>query len=175
MDDYVNRKSDKRFEKYDKMIAPDSSGNKQTIILSIGFAILLIMLGYNAFMEMDKPVPVKYDYGLNISYSPESSIYFIDYTNPNQTAIEMDVNIDVPYFNTGTSGYSSVYKTSTKEFPANISYKPYDKAIEHAISVTIIKSTGNYTYFFSNNPADEERIYNGITKYVDQVKGLIKL
>ena len=53
--------------------------------------------------------------------------------------------------------------------------KTYDKAIEHAISVTIIKSTGNYTYFFSNNPGDEERIYNGITKYIDQVKGLVNI
>ena len=173
MDDFINRTNDKRFEKYDKMISPDNSGSKQTIILSIGLVILLIIMGYNTFIDMNKPAPLKYDYGLNISYSSESSIYFIDYTNPNQTALEMDVNIDVPYFNTGIYGYSSVYKTSTKEFPANISYKPYDKALEHAVSVVIIKPTGNYTYFFSNNPGDDERIYNGLTKYVDMVKTMI--
>jgi hypothetical protein len=173
MDDYINRTNDKRFEKYDKMIAPDSSGKKQTIILSIGLAILLIIMGYNTFADMNKPAPPKFDYGLNISYSPESSIYFIDYTNPNQTALEMNVNIDVPYFNTGTSGYSSVYKTSTKEFPANISYIPYDKALEHVLTITLVKPMGNYTYYYSNNPGDDERIYNGLTKYVDVAKTMV--
>jgi hypothetical protein len=51
--------------------------------------------------------------------------------------------------------------------------KIYDKALEHAVSVVIIKQTGNYTYFFSNNPGDDERIYNGLTKYVDVAKTMI--
>jgi len=171
MDDYTNRMSDKRFEKFDRLISIEAINSEKKIsyILTIGVIILLAGLGITTYMDMGKPLPPKYDYGLNISYDPESSTYFVDYTNPNQTASMMDVNIEVPYFNTGTSGYSTVYKTSTDIFPANISYKPYDKALEHAVSVVIIKPTGNYTYFFSNNPGDDEKVYNAITKYTNKL------
>lgn len=171
MDDYAERMNDRRFEKFDKLISPEFAKNEKrtTIILTIGIIILLVGLGISSYLEMGKPTPPKYEYGLNISYNPESSVYFIDYTNPNQTASIMNVNIEVPYFNTGTSGYSSVYKTSSSIFPTNISYKPYNKDIEHAITITITKPTGNYTYFFSNNPGDEERIYNGLTKYTNRI------
>ena len=171
MDNYVERMSDKRFEKFDKMISIEAINNEKKIsyILTIGVVILLIGLGISTYMDMGKPLPPKYEYGLNVSYDPESSIYFIDYTNPNQTTSIMNVDIEVPYFNAGTSGYSSVYKTSSNTFPTNISYKPYNKDIEHAITITITKPTGNYTYFFSNNPGDEERIYNGLTKYTNQI------
>ena len=47
--------------------------------------------------------------------------------------------------------------------------KSYDKALEHAVSVVIIKPTGNYTYFFSNNPGDDEKVYNAITKYTNKL------
>ena len=171
MDDYTNRMSDKRFEKFDRLISIEAINSEKKIsyILTIGVIILLAGLGITTYMDMGKPLPPKYDYGLNISYDPESSTYFVDYTNPNQTASMMDVNIEVPYFNTGTSGYSTVYKTSTDIFPANISYKPYDKTLEHVVTITLVKSIGNYTYYFSNNPGDDERIYNGLTKYVDMV------
>jgi hypothetical protein len=171
MDNYVERTSDRRFEKFDKLISPEFANNERrtTIILTIGIVILLIGLGISSYLNMSKPSPPKYDFGLNISYDPESSSYFIDYTNPNSTASNMSVNIEVPYFNNGVSGYSSVYKTSSSIFPTNISYKPYNKDIEHAIIITITKPTGNYTYFFSNNPGDEERIYNGLTKYTNEI------
>jgi hypothetical protein len=171
MDNYAERMSDRRFEKFDRMISVEAINHEKRIsyILTIGVVVLLIGLMISSVMNLGKPVPPKYDYGLNMSYDPETSTYFVDYTNPNQTASNMNVNIEVPYFNTGTSGYSSVYKTSTDTFPANISYKPYDKGIEHAITVTIMKQTGNYTYFFTSNPSDEERIYNGLTKYTKQI------
>ena len=171
MDNYPNRMSDKRFEKFDKMISIETIKNEQKIsyLLSMGIVILLIGLGVSTYMDMGKPTPPKYDYGLNISYDPESSTYFIDYTNPNKTASDMNINIEIPYFTTKATEYSSVYKTSVNTFPANISYKPYNKDIEHAITVTIAKPTGNYTYFFTNNPGDDEKIYNAITKYTNNL------
>jgi hypothetical protein len=172
MDDYAARMDDSRFSKYDKMIAPDNSENKVTIILTIGLIVLAMYMVGSFYLDMNKPVPPKYEYGLNITYDPQVSWYIVDYTNPNKTATNLTVDVSVPY---GLNGeYIPVYKSAsvTTEYPVNISYMPYDKSYEHVITVVINKPTGNFTYFYRSNPGDEEKIYNGVTKYINMVKGV---
>jgi hypothetical protein len=169
MDNYTNRIDDRRFEKWDRMISSNDNSKKVSIILTVGCIVSLLLLGSSFLIDMGKPIPSKYDFGLNISYDPASSIYFIDYTNPNQTTTNLNVDIKVPYSTSYSSAYSTVYTTTTSSFPTNISYKPYNKDMEHVVTVTLIKPAGNYTCFFSNTPSDDEKLYNGVTKYTDEI------
>lgn len=175
MDDYSTRTDESRFKKWDDLISPSSDNSKKmSIILIIGSIISIAMLGSSLITEFGKEEPLKYDYGLNISYDAQSSHYYIDFTNPNQTVSSLLVNIKIPYTTSTTSTYTTVYETSSSSFPSNISYKPYDKTMEHIITVTLVKPSGNYTCFFTNNPGDDDKIYNGITKYTDEINKYIQ-
>jgi hypothetical protein len=133
------------------------------------------MLGSSMAMNIGKPTPQKYDYGLNISYEPQSSSYYIDFTNPNNTVSSLYVNIKIPYSTETASTYTTVYETSTSSFPANISYKPYSKDMEHIITVTLNKNNSNYTYFFTSTPYNDDKIYDGVTKYTDEMNKYLKI
>jgi hypothetical protein len=177
MDDYATRQDDSRFAKWDAIISAtkDNNSKKVTAILTIGSIICIIMLGSSLITSVGKPTPQKYDYGLNITYDPQSSLYFIDFTNPNNTVSSMYVNIKIPYSTETTSTYTTSYETSTSVFPANISYKPYSKDMEHVITVTLNKNNSNYTYFFINTPDNDDKIYDGITKYTDGMNKYLKI
>lgn len=175
MDDYESRSRDDRFKKWDDIISSSDNNRKVSTILVIGTIVCLVMLGSSAIMNIGKPTPQKYDYGLNISYDPQSSLYYIDYTNPNNTVSSLYTNIKIPYSTETTSTYTTVYETSTSTFPANISYKPYSKDMEHIITITLTKSNSNYTYFFTNTPDTDDKMYDGITKYSDGINKYLKI
>lgn len=175
MDDYQSRKSDERFKKWDDAMSSSDDHYKMNIVLSIGVFICMIMLASSIYTKMGDPIPQKYDYGLNISYDSQSSVYYIDYTNPNKTTSQLNVNIKIPYSTSDVSAYTTIYETSTSSFPSNISYKPYNKDMEHIVMVTLVKPNGNYTCFFSNIPNDDEKMYNGITQYIDRTKKYFNL
>jgi hypothetical protein len=169
MDDYESRVSDDRFKKWDDLISQSDSGRKVSVILTIGSVICIVMLGMSLFSELGKPTPQKYDYGLNISYDSPSSSYFIDYTNPNNTVSSIGVNVKIPYSTTDASAYTTIYETSTSTFPVNISYKPYNKNMEHIVMVTLVKPTGNYTCFFTNVPSDDDKMYENVIVHTDGI------
>lgn len=169
MDDYNNRMDDRRFEKFDRAITGNENDKKFATIITIGLIISFLWLVGSLFLESQKPPVMKYDYGLNISYSPESSSYFIDYTNPNNTATSLIVDIKIPL----GKDYQSVYSREVKEFPTNISYRPSNSDYNHIVSVNIIKQSGNYTYFYSNVPSDDDKMYNGLFKYTEPFNNVI--
>jgi len=127
------------------------------------------MLGGSLISELGKPTPQKYDFGLNISYDSPSSSYYVDFTNPNNTVSSMDVNVKIPYSTSDTSSYTTIYETSASSFPSNISYKPYNKNMEHIIMVTLVKPTGNYTCFFTNVPGDDDKMYENVVKHTNEI------
>jgi hypothetical protein len=175
MDDYNNRHDESRFAKWDKMITSSDNNKKVSAILIIGSIICLIMLSSSFIINMGKPTPQKYDYGLNISYEPQSSFYYIDFTNPNNTVSSMYVSIKIPYSTETASTYTTIYETSTSTFPTNISYKPYSKNMEHIITTTLTKNNSNYTYFFTNTPDNDDKLYDGITKYTENINSYLKI
>jgi hypothetical protein len=163
--DLDKRSDDSRFRKFDELISGERD-RKASIILIVGTVILSIWLVASLFIgnaSIIKPAPQKYDYGLNITYDPESSMYIVDYTNPNHTAQRLYTDIKIPL----ASDYISVFTNETSVFPANITYTPSDKMIMHTVSVMIVKPTGNYTYLFSNTPDEEEKMWNNIYKYIN--------
>ena len=166
MDNYKERKNDNRFKKWDNAIKVNNNDRKVNIILIVGVIICSILMVSSLISQIGKPTPMKYDYGLNISYDVHSSSYYIDYKNPNTTTTFMNVNIKTPY-GSSEKEYTTVYSTSSSTFPVNISYKPYNKDYEHTISVILSKSSGNYTYTFTNIPSNDEKMYDGVTKYTE--------
>ena len=144
MDDYANRMSDRRFEKFDKMIIPNNNDKKLSIILTIGLVISLLYLGSSLMTQSQAPAALKYEQGLNISYSPESSTYFIDYTNPKNDTTSMTIDVQIPR---NDISYISTFSTEIKKFPANISYKPSNidafndicKSIENTVKMALPK------------------------------------
>ena len=164
-DNYPERRNDDRFKKFDAIITNNDNSKKVTIILEIGIIICAVIFGISQLLQAVQPIPPQYDLGLNISYDPQSSSYYINYTNPNQTTTSMDVIIKIIYSTTPTSAYSTVYSTSINKFPSNISYIPSNKDMSHIITVTLTKSSGNYSYFFTNTPSDDDKLYVGVTQY----------
>jgi len=171
MDNYSKRMSDRRFEKFDRMIEPNNNDKKLTIIVTIGVIVSLILMASSLITESQKPSALKYTKGLNISYDPKSSLYYVDYTNPLNDTTSMSVDVQVPYT---SSDMMSVYNTQITKFPANISYKPSNTDIPHTVAVNIIKPNGNYTYFFTNTPIEEDRLYEGLYKYTEPIQSLIQ-
>jgi hypothetical protein len=169
--DYVNRMSDRRFEKFDKMILPNNNDKKLSIILTIGLVVSLIYLGSTLLTQSQAPSALKYEEGLNISYSPESSTYFIDYTNPKNESTNMMIDVQIP--RTEIS-YMSVFSTETAKFPANISYKPSNTDLPHTVMVNIIKPNGNYSYFLNNVPGEENKMYEGFYKYTNPISTMVQ-
>jgi len=172
MDNYSQRSNDKRFEKFDRLIEPNSNDKKLTVIITIGVIVSLVMMASSLITESQKPSALKYTQGLNISYSPESSLYYIDYTNPNNDTESMNIDIKIPLLTSSES--MSVYNTQVTKFPSNTSYKPSNTDIPHTVSVNIIKQDGNYTYFFVNTPLEEDRLYDGLYKYTNPITELIQ-
>lgn len=171
MDDYKSRMDDKRFEKFDRLIANNENDKKFAVTVAIGIIISLSLLIGSALLTGQEAVAPQYDYGLNISYSPVASSYYIDYTNPNGTAQSLAVNIGI--LMSGTE-YTTVYSKEVNEFPTNISYKPSNPAFSHKVSVNLVKDSGNYTYLYTNMPADDDQLYKGFYKYVDTITNVIK-
>lgn len=157
--DYERRKSDDRFKDYDEQLQTYSSDNdkKQFVILIIGVIVCLSMMAYSLFMELQKPVELKYEPGLNISYSPESSLYIIEYTNPSDDTTS--ANIQIKTIILDTINMATNYDYTTNKFPLNVTYKPYDKNIQYYIFITLNKNTGNYTYTYVNVPSSDDAIY----------------
>jgi len=170
MDNYSKRMSDRRFEKFDRMIEPNNNDKKLTVIVTIGVIISLILMASSLITESQKPAALKYTKGLNISYDAKSSMYYIDYTNPLNDTSSMIVNVQVPY----ASEMITVYNTQTSKFPANISYRPSNTDIIHTVAVNLIKPNGNYTYFLTNIPIEEDRLYEGLYKYTEPIQSLIQ-
>jgi len=171
MDDYENRMNDARFEKFDKLIAHNSNDKKFTLTLTVGIVICFAIMGSTMYIDSQNPATLmKYDHGLNISYSPVTSTYFIDYTNPNDTARYMMVNIGIMMT---PDVYSTVFSKEVTAFPANISYTPSEPDYMHRVSVNLVKETGNYTYFYSNIPSDDNKMYEGIFKYLPDMKDFL--
>jgi hypothetical protein len=171
MDNYSQRSSDKRFEKFDRLIEPNSNDKKITAIITIGVIVSLILMGSSLITESQKPAALKYAQGLNISYNPETSLYYIDYTNPQNDTESITIDVRVPL---SPTEYISAYNTQITKFPSNTSYKPSNTDVPHTVSVNIIKSDGNYTYFFVNTPMEEDKLYEGFYKYTNPLTTVIK-
>jgi len=172
MDDFTQRRinDDKRFEKFDRLIEPNNNDKKITTIITIGVIISLILMASSLITESQKPAALKYTQGLNISYDPKSSMYYVEYTNPKNDTNSIIVDVQVPYY----SDMISVYSTQITKFPANISYKPSNTDIVHTVAVNVMKPDGNYTYFFTNTPIEEDRLYEGLYKYTEPIQSLIQ-
>jgi hypothetical protein len=171
MDNYSQRSSDKRFEKFDRLIEPNNNDKKITTIITIGVIVSLILMASSLITESQKPAALKYAQGLNISYSPENSLYYIDYSNPYNDTKSISIDVRVPLSSTE---YISVYNTQITKFPSNTSYKPSNTDILHTVSVNIIKQDGNYTYFFTNTPMEEDKLYEGFYKYVNPLTTMVQ-
>lgn len=171
MDDYKSRIDDKRFEKFDRLIANNENDKKFAVTVVIGIIVSLSLLIGSALLTGEQSINPQYDYGLNISYSPAASSYFIEYTNPNETAKSLSVNIGI--LMSGTD-YTTVYTKDVSTFPVNISYRPSNPGFSHKVAVNIVKDTGNYTYFYTNMPSDDDQLYKGLYQYTDKVTGVIK-
>jgi len=171
MDNFSQRSNDKRFEKFDRLIEPNNNDKKITTIITIGVIVSLILMASSLITESQKPAALKYAQGLNISYSPETSLYYVDYANPLNDTESMMIDVRVPLSSTE---YISVYNTQITKFPSNTSYKPSNTDVPHTVSVNIIKLDGNYTYFFVNTPMEEDKLYEGFYKYTNPLTMVVQ-
>lgn len=173
IDNFTQRRinDDRRFEKFDRLIEPNNNDKKITTIITIGVIVSLILMASSLITESQKPAILKYTQGLNISYDPQSSLYYIDYTNPNNDTKSIMIDVSVPLSSTE---FVSVYNTQVTKFPSNTSYKPSNTDVPHTVSVNILKVDGNYTYFFINTPIEDDRLYEGLFKYTKPISDMIQ-
>ena len=175
--DYDRRMDDSRFEKFDKAVDP-SNNQKQYYILIAGIILLCgffaITTSINYMNTSAQPGDItNYEKGLNISYNPDDKLFYILFSNPNNDTYNLATNIKIPFDSqSATVPYLTVYEYSTSNFPANITYAPASKAsnIAHTVTVTLVKSTGNYTYAYSIIPDTENKMWQGTGQYINKIQ-----
>lgn len=173
-DDYKRRMDDSRFKNFDKVLDP-SYGQKQYYILIIGLLIVcslfMVTTILNTLNAPKESVQQLYEDGLNISYIPEVKSFSITFTNPKIDSLSLIASIKIPFDTSTADPYLNVYQYSTSEFPANITYTPSQKVanLNHIVTITLIKETGNYTYIYSTIPDTDDKMWQGTGKYVKQI------
>jgi hypothetical protein len=177
-ENYDKSSDDSRFEKFDKILDPTYS-QKQFYILAIGifvvcciFAATTIINSLNA-IETVKTSP--YEDGLNISYIAKDKVFSITFTNPHSDTISASTIIQVPFdAQSSNPSYIKVYEYSSSDFPIRINYTPSQSVstVNHYVTVTLIKDTGNYTYFYTAVPESENKMWDGIGKYIQGANGM---
>jgi hypothetical protein len=175
-DDYKEESEDSRFKEFDKQLDP-SYGQKQYYILLLGLAIIFIIFTITTIIGMSSSLSntPPYEAGLNISYIPNDKIFSITFTNPQNDTLLLASLIQVPFdVQTPNSNYLTVYQYSSSKFPININYTPSERIlnINHFVTVTLIKDTGNYTYIYSVIPDTENKMWSGSGKYIQQIEGV---
>lgn len=175
--DYDRRMDDSRFEKFDKAVDP-SNNQKQYYILIAGIILLCgffaITTSINYMNTSAQPGDTtSFEKGLNISYKPDEKIFSITFSNPDNDTTHLITDIKIPFDTQSTTmPYLTVYEYSTSEFPVNITYTPAPKSsnIGHSVTVTLVKSTGNYTYTYSIIPDTENKMWQGTGQYIHKVQ-----
>jgi hypothetical protein len=173
-DDYDKRMDDSRFKNFDKVLDP-SYGQKQFKILIAGIIVVCCILFVTTVLNYMEPAHTEqslYEDGLNISYIPSNQLFHIEFTNPKADTTELSTIIKVPFDSTASPvTYITVYEYSTSKFPANITYIPSTKSSSatHTVLVTLIKSSGNYTYAYTIVPDTENRMWQGAGKYIEKI------
>jgi hypothetical protein len=161
-------REESRWKKWDDQLSGESPAQKKQFqILLVGLIILFGLGGLNYFMNASAPIPIKYELGLNISYEPKSSQYMITYDNVNLTTNSLLVTISTPLDNIDDKiTYVTKFEREEKTFPVNITYTPYNKDLPHVVSVTLTKTTGNYTYIYTNRPVETDSMYNNFERWL---------
>lgn len=177
-DDYDRRSDDSRFKNFDKVLDP-SYGQKQYYILIVGILIVCSMFIISAILTSiiakDTETDILYEEGLNISYIAEDKIFSIQFTNPKSDTLMLSTVIKTPFDTQSVNpSYLTVYEYSSSKFPTTINYTPSTKiaTINHFVTVTLLKETGNYTYTYSAIPETENKMWDGIGKYIDAITGV---
>jgi hypothetical protein len=178
---YDKRMDDSRFENFDKVLDP-SYGQKQFNILIIGIIVICCILFITTTLNYLEPTkhiePSLYEDGLNISYIPSDKLFHITFSNPKVDTLGMSTIIKAPLDSTTSPAtYITVYEYSTTEFPANITYYPSIKASSatHTVLITLLKSSGNYTYTYSIIPDTENRMWDGTGKYIEKLSEVFNI
>lgn len=179
-DDYDKRMDDSRFTKFDKVLDP-AYGQKQFNILIIGLlfigSILFITTATNYIGSSNQTANATlYEDGLNMVYVPEERLFHISFTNPHNDTTSLSTLIQIPFDSQSQStSYLSVYEYSISKFPINITYSPSSSVAElnHIVTITLIKETGNYTYTYSIIPETEDKMWQGTGKYLNQVSKVL--
>jgi hypothetical protein len=173
-DDYDKRMDDSRFKNFDKVLDP-SYGQKQYQILIVGLLLVCTVFAvttiFNTLNTPKESAQQLYDDGLNITYIPEIKSFSITFSNPKSDSLLLMTSIKIPFDTSTADPYLNVYQYSTSEFPANITYVPSQKVtnINHIVTVTLMKKTGNYTYIYSVIPDTEDKMWQGTGQYVKQI------
>jgi hypothetical protein len=179
-EDYSRRMNEDRFKNFDKAI-DTTSGQKQYFVLLVGLVVIGIVFVATSSINLMTTVNNHtesnlYEDGLNISYIPSDKMFHIDFSNPQSDTMTLMTLIQVPFDPQTGSAYLKVYEYSTNKFPVNITYIPSQKSsnLNHIVTVTLIKETGNYTYAYSVIPDTENKMWQGTGQYLDQITGLFK-
>lgn len=179
-DDYERRQDDSRFKKFDQLIDP-TSNDKQYIILVIGISLMFCLLSAPFLLKLvSEPDPValtnnEYEKGLNISYIPKDKVVSISFTNPNNDTLAMATSIKIPFdTQTAIPTYMTVYESTATKFPSTINYTPSEKIseINHFVMVTLIKESGNYSYVYTVSPQTENKMWDGVGKYINGISNI---
>lgn len=180
-EDYDKQMDDSRFKRFDKVLDP-SYGRKQYYILIAGIIIVCILFAVttisNSLGSQEETTDIPYEKGLNISYIAKDKIISISFTNPNTDTSSVSTLIQVPFdTQSAIPSYLTVYEYSSSTFPINISYTPSTKIsnINHYVTITLIKETGNYTYAYSVVPDTENKLWKGTGQYVQKITRIFGL
>jgi len=172
------KESNLRFEKYDVVMDP-SYGQKQYYVLVAGIILVSSLILLNALFTMSNTEvksKILYEEGLNISYIPEDKLISVSFTNPKSDTLALSTIIQVPFdTNAQFPSYLTVYEYSSSEFPKTINYTPSVSVsnLNHFVTVTLLKKTGNYTYVYVAVPENENKLWDGMGKYVKNVENIV--
>lgn len=155
----MNKRTEEEWEEIDKRVNT-LAHQKRTgrwltyALLFCGLYIVVFNLAIPLYQgNLFTDTSPKYENGFDMEYNTTLSAFVFSFDNPDANVISMETVIKAQ----SGSYIPTVFERVDTEFPVTIEYTPFAKDLSHLAQVTLVRETGNVTYFMVVTPSTAER------------------